>query len=90
MRLSKQKRDKICEQILALLYHNFPKPLYTFNIAKEMARDEEFIKVLLLDLKDKSMTILVDKNKEGEKYKRRQRWRLSNQAYEVYSQKVSF
>ncbi len=35
MRLSQQKRDKIAEQILSFLYHEFPKARFTAEIAKE-------------------------------------------------------
>ena len=52
MRLSKDKRDKIAEQVLSFLYHSFPKQLFTAEIAKEIARDEEFIKkILMVNLK---------------------------------------
>ena len=49
MKLSQEKRDKIAEQVLSLLYHENPKLLFTAEIAKEIARDEEFIKDLLFD-----------------------------------------
>jgi len=37
MKLSKEKRDKISEQILGLLYTSFPRSLFTAEIAKELA-----------------------------------------------------
>ncbi len=36
MKISKEKKDKISEQILACLYHNFPKTLFTAEIAREV------------------------------------------------------
>ncbi len=88
MRLSKQKRDKISEQVLSFLYHSFPKQLFTAEIAKELARDEEFIKNLMFELKDKGLVASIKKNKEGTEFIRRIRWQLSPKAYEVYHQKT--
>jgi len=88
MKLSKEKRDKIAEQALSFLYHSFPKQLFTSEIAKEIARDEEFIKDLMLELKDKSLVVLIRKNEDGKDFIRRQRWQLSGPAYQAYDVKV--
>lgn len=87
MRLSKEKRDKIAEQILSLLFHSFPKQLFTAEVAKEIARDEEFIKTILYDLKDKNLLVAIKKNEKGLNFIRRVRWQLSSEAYKVYQQK---
>lgn len=84
MRLSKEKRDKIAEQLLAHLYHSFPKQLFTAEIAKELARDEEFIKRLLFDLKDKNLVMSIKKNAKGEEFIRRIKWQLTMDAYNAY------
>lgn len=84
MKISKEKRDKISEQILAFLYSQAPRSLYTVHIAKEIARDEEFIKNLLQELKKKSLIIEIKKNRKGKPYLRRSRWRLSELAYKSY------
>ncbi|MFZ5955100.1 MAG: hypothetical protein ACOYT4_01640 [Nanoarchaeota archaeon] len=83
-KISKQKKDKILEQILFYLYNVFPKQPFTSDIAREMARDEEFIKVLLFDLLEKELVIKVVKNSKGIDYSRRLRWRISNKAYDIY------
>jgi predicted transcriptional regulator len=88
MKLSKEKKEKISEQILSLLYHSFPKQLFTSEIAKEIARDEEFIKNLLLDLKDKNLVIALKKNEKGLDFIRRIRWQLTSPAYQAYHQKA--
>jgi predicted transcriptional regulator with HTH domain len=88
MRLSQGKRDKIAEQVLSFLYHTSPKPKFTAEIAREIARDEEFIKVLMFNLKEKGLVIAIKKNPKGIFYSRRIRWRLSNKAYEAYKQHV--
>lgn len=36
MKISQQKREKIFEQILAVLYNNFPKQMFTAEIAREI------------------------------------------------------
>jgi len=84
MRISKEKRDKISEQILALLYSRFPNQLYTAEIAREIARDEEFTKTLLKELWDKNLVIAIRKNPKGILFSRRIKWRISNKAYSAY------
>ena len=65
MKISLEKKEKIYEQILAVLYSSSPKSLFVFNIAKELARDEEFIKSLMLDLKKKKLVIEIKKIQKG-------------------------
>jgi len=84
MRLSKEKRDKIKEQILSFLFHNFPKSFFVSEISREIARDEEFIKSIMFELKEKNLVIAIKKNPKGVFYSRRIRWRISNQAYKAY------
>ena len=83
-RISEQKRQKISEQILAHLFQNSPEPQFTAHIARELARDEEFTKSILLVLKKQRLITEVNKNSKGIDYLRRQRWRLSSNTYEVY------
>jgi len=89
MRLSTQKRDKIAEQILAHLYHSFPKQLFTAEIARELARDEEFIKKLLFELKDKNLVTNIRKNTKGIDFIRRMKWQLTPLTYNAYHEKAS-
>jgi len=84
-RISKEKKDKISEQILYHLYQVFPKQIFTSDIAREIARDEEFVKLILFDLQKKDLVIKVDKNSQGISYQKRLRWRLSNKVQEVYA-----
>ncbi len=88
MRLSKEKKDKIAEQILLHLYQSFPKQLFTAEISKEIARDEEFIKTLMFELKDKNLVVAVKKNESGKDFIRRIRWQLSGPAYQAYDIKA--
>lgn len=86
MKISDKKKEKISEQILAHLFHKNPLSIFTSHIAQEIARDEEFVKKLLLDLKKKQLIIEIKKNKEGIDYIRRSRWKLSNKTYEFYKE----
>ena len=87
MYISKEKKEKISEQILAYLYITNPKPIFTFHIAKEIARYEEFVKQLLRDLKKKEFVVEITKNPQGKEYLKRSRWKLSEKAYLIYKQK---
>jgi len=84
MKLSQIKKDKISEQILSFLYHSFPSEPFTAEIAREIIRDEEFVKRILLDLKAKNLVVSISKNNKGEPFSRRLKWRLSNKVYDVY------
>jgi len=87
MRISKGKKEKISEQILAFLYSTSPKPLFTAHIAEEIARDEEFVKKLLFELKKKNLVAEIKKNPKGKLYLRRLRWKLPDAVYEAYKGK---
>jgi len=87
MRLSKEKKNKITEQVLSFLYHIFPKQPFTAEIAREIARDEEFIKKILLDLKEQNLVISIKKNNKGDVFSRRLKWRLTNKVYDIYHSK---
>jgi len=82
--ISNKTKDKISEQVLSYLFSTAPEARFTSDIASNLARDEEFIKALLQDLHQKKLVIQVNQNSDGKEYTRRQRWRLSNQAYDAY------
>jgi hypothetical protein len=87
MQISNEKREKILEQILALLYLSFPKPLFTKHIAIEIIRDEEFTKKLLFELKKRNLVLEIKKNPKGKEYIRRSRWKISDNTYRIYKNK---
>ena len=89
MRISNKKREKISEQILAFLYSINPKPVFTSHIAQEIARDEEFVKKILQELKNKKLVAEIKKNPKGIPYKQRTRWKLSDITYQTYKDKQS-
>jgi predicted transcriptional regulator with HTH domain len=84
MQISEIKKEKISEQILAFLYSVSPRSVFTSDVAKEIVRDEEFVKKLLLTLKKKEFVVEIKKNMNGAIYTRRSRWKLSDSAYKVY------
>lgn len=86
--ISNEKKQRIQEQVLQFLFQSFPKQLFTADIAREIARDEEFIKVLLNDLFKKDLVVRIDKNPDGINYLKRARWRLSNKAHDIYAQQI--
>ncbi len=88
MKISKEKKEKISEQILAFLYSCNPAPLFTCHIAREIARDEEFIKKILSELKKNKLIIEIKKNPQGIDYKTRSRWKMSDEVYQVYRNKL--
>jgi hypothetical protein len=57
-------------------------------VARESARDEEFIKNLLFELKDKNLVLAIRKNETGKDFIRRIRWQLTSPAYQAYHQKL--
>lgn len=84
MRVSQEKKEKISEQILALLYTTSPRSLYTSHIARELARDEDFIKTLLENLAQKKLIQEITKNAKGKEYSKRRRWTLTKEIYHHY------
>jgi len=87
MRISDQKKEKIVEQILHYLFQSFPNNPFTAQIAREIARDEEFIKKLLLELKEKNIVIAIRKDNKGNQYSRSIKWKLSSRVYDLYHSK---
>lgn len=82
--ISKKTKDRIREQILAYLFSQAPEAKYTVEVATHLARDEEFVKSLLSDLEESSLVVKITKSPQGTPFSRRQRWRLSNAAFDAY------
>lgn len=84
MKISKDKIQKIKENILAFVYSRSPQAIFTADIASEIARDEEFVKKLMLEMEKERLVLGVRKNNQGINYLRRIRWRLSSHIFEAY------
>jgi hypothetical protein len=89
MNISNKKKEKISEQIISLLFSNFPKAVFTVYIAKEIIRDEEFTKKLLISLREKNLVKEIKKNPQGKVYLRRSRWKLTEEVYSYYKHKTT-
>lgn len=88
-RISLKKQEKIKEQILHYLFSISPSSIFTNQIANEIARDEEFTLSLLQELEKNKIVTKITKNPQGIKYQKRQRWRLSSEAFNVYKKHQS-
>lgn len=88
-RISKKKRQRISEQILAHLYSLSPGSAFTSSIAEEIIRDEEFTKSLLEELESSKLLVRITKGPHDQEYSRWERWRLSNAAFEAYKKHSS-
>lgn len=86
--ISSEKKKKISEQVLELLYSQYPHALFTAQIAREIARDEEFTKKLLEDLEKKSLLKHAKTNPEKAEYSKRMQWTLSPAAKQKYDELV--
>ena len=84
MEISDKNKQKISEQILAYLYSINPRAVFTVQIAQEIVRDEEFVKQLLINLKEKGFVVNINKNSKGTSYLKRIRWKLSDRTYSAY------
>ena len=87
-KISPQKKEKIKEEILSLLYETSPRSLFTIQIAEEIIRDNEFAKKLLLELKSKSLVEEIKRSKGGSTYLKRTKWKLTQEAYSAYKKLV--
>ena len=65
MKISQEKVKKIKEGILSFLFHSSPRAIFTSQIAAELARDEEFSKKLLSELKKDNLVVAIKKNPKG-------------------------
>jgi hypothetical protein len=77
-KISQEKIKKIKESIISLLFSKYPYALSTAKIARELARDEEFIKAILLEMEREKFLKRVGN------YLRKNEWQLSEKVYETY------
>lgn len=82
-KISKEKIEKIKQDILYLLYESGIRPRFTKEIADELARDDEFILKLLRDLEKDGLIRQTNK-----KDKRRRKWVMVEDAYKEYQKLV--
>ena len=78
-KISDKKIEKIKSDILAILYEKNLKPFYTFQIAEEVARDDEFTLKLIRVMEKNGLVKQANKGN-------RRKWIMSDNAYKAYSE----
>ncbi|MDD5253721.1 MAG: hypothetical protein PHG05_01275 [Candidatus Nanoarchaeia archaeon] len=81
--ISKEKIERIKQDILYLLYDLNLKPMYTKDLANEIIRDDEFVLRLLLDMEKRGLVRQVNKN-----HIRRKQWIMTNEAYDQFRKMI--
>jgi len=74
------------DDIISILYENQLKPLLTIEVAKELRRDKEFTKKLLLELKQKGILNEIKKNNKGKEYLKRSKWLIKPSIINKYNE----
>ena len=82
--ISNKKIKKIKEDILSTLFDSPLNPLFTSQVAENIARDEEFTLRLLKELHSSKMVDKIDKNTVGKTFLKRKRWTLKPEVYSAY------
>ena len=67
-KISLNTTNLLKDDIISILYENQLQPLLTIEIARELRRDKEFTKKLLLELKEKEILNEIKKNNKGKGY----------------------
>ncbi len=77
-KIGEEKRRKIKEEILRILYENNLKGVWTYQIADYVIRNNEFVLKLLRELEGEGLVKEVSGNRV------RKRWRMDDRAYKIY------
>ena len=78
VKLSQKTINALKDDIMSILYENPLITRSTYEISKELRRDKEFTKNLLLELKKDKFVEEVKKGKRGE-YLTRRKWKIPPQ-----------
>ncbi len=81
--ISREKKDKLKEEILRIIYENYPGFLYTYQVAESLIRDDEFVLSLLKELKNNELLTCIEET-TGNNIKRK--WGLKKEVYEKYKE----
>lgn len=82
-KISQEKIEKIKDEIIRILYEDYPQFKYTSQISNILLRDKEFILDLLKELKKLNLVISIEESK-GKNVKRK--WSLNKITYEKYKE----
>ena len=86
VKLSSNTINLLKDDIISILYENNLNPLLTMEIAKELRRDKEFTKRLLIELKEKGVIDQIKKNNKGKDYIKRSRWIINPGVLNKYNE----
>ena len=86
VKLSSNTVNLLKDDIISILYENNLNPLLTMEIAKELRRDKEFTKRLLIELKEKGVIDQIKKNNKGKDYIKRSRWIINPGVLNKYNE----
>lgn len=81
--ISYQKKEKLKEEILRIIYESYPKFYYTYQIADHLIRDDEFVLNLLKELKEKALVVCLEESSGGNV---KRKWGLKKEVYEKYKE----
>ncbi len=84
VKLSEKTIQFLKDDIISILYDKSLVARFTNEIALELRRDNEFTKKLLLELKKDGFIEEVKKNKKGQKYLARTKWRIQPKILKAY------
>jgi len=82
--ISKKKVEKIKEEILSVLFEAGLRGMFTKQISDEIARNDEFVLKLLLELEKQNVIKQIRNTKKGTQFIRRKQWTMTDKAYETY------
>lgn len=82
-KISQEKIEKLKEEVLRVLYENYPEFKYTYQVSDSLLRDDGFILGLLKDLEKMRLIAQIEESK-GKNIKRK--WGLTKLAYEKYKE----
>jgi hypothetical protein len=80
-RISKEKQDRIKEDILREMFENYPEFEYTESVAEKIIRDNEFTLKLLKEMKRKN---LINEIRESSGRKIKRKWQMKKEVYYAY------
>ena len=85
-KISNNTINLLKDDIISILFEDQLKPLLTIQIARELRRDKEFTKKLLLELKNKGILNEIKKNNKGKDYLKRSKWLIKPDIVNKYNE----
>lgn len=87
VKISEKNIKLLQDDILSILYDQPLRPMFTNEIAKELRRDNEFTKKILLDLKEKGVVEVVKKSSKGYDYITHMKWRITPKFLNIFDER---